>query len=159
MICFVFTYVISTSRSVEPRSFVVVLVVDKIYFCYYYYYYYYYYILLRLESATPHFNHPYGYWCVGSVVPPWVHQTMVVGPEEASNGQVRPLKVSAELGDRPLNLANTLRGTDASARTFFPSCPHTIIPSSSSSSSPIPLSPTPSSSPLPTMSTLSTSID
>ena len=50
---------------------------------------------------------------------------MVVGPEEASNGQVRPLKVSAELGDRPLNLANTLRGTNASAWTFFLSCPHT----------------------------------
>ena len=59
------------------------------------------------------------------MVPPWVHQTMVVGPEEASNGQVQPLKVSAELGDQPLNSANTLRGTDASAQTFFPSCPHT----------------------------------
>ena len=45
---------------------------------------------------------------------------MVVGPEEVSNGQVWPLKVSAELGDWPLNSANTLRGTDASARTFFP---------------------------------------
>ena len=45
---------------------------------------------------------------------------MVVGPEEASNGQVRPLKVSAKLGDWPLNSANTLRGTDVSARTFFP---------------------------------------
>ena len=45
---------------------------------------------------------------------------MVVGLEEVSNGQVRPLKVSAELGDRPLNSANTLRGTDASAWTFFP---------------------------------------
>ena len=45
---------------------------------------------------------------------------MVVGQEEVSNGQVQPLKVSAELGDRPLNSANTLRGTDTSARTFFP---------------------------------------
>ena len=120
-ICFVFTYVITMSCSVEPRSFIVVLIVDKIHSCYYYYYY----LLLHLESATPHFNHPYGYWCVGSMVPAWVHQTMVVGLEEVSNGQVQPLKVSAKLGDWPLNSANTLRGTDTSARTFFPSCPHT----------------------------------
>ena len=116
MICFVFTYVISAFRS---RG------ISLLHPCPCHWIKYIFAITTTITTTITSYYHTLsGYWCVGRVVPPWVHQTMVVGPE-ASSGQVWPLKMSVKLGDWPLNLANTLSGTNMSPWTLFTSCPHT----------------------------------